>query len=325
VARRQWHHLYPYRRVDEVPIGHVTNGIHLPTWTARHARPFLAKHLGDDWMRRRGDPDVWNRIDEIPDEDLWAYRSSLREALVRYTERHILHQTMPQRSALDSGRLTIGFARRFATYKRAPLLFHDLDRAVSLFRDADRPIQVLYAGKAHPADSEGERFIHRIFELTQDPRFDGRLVFLENYNMEVGRMLVSGCDVWLNNPRRPYEASGTSGQKVAIHGGLNLSILDGWWAEGYAGNNGWAIGHDSGHDYKDPAVQDPEDAGFLYDTIANEIAPLFYERDDRGLPTGWIARMRNAMKGLSYRFSAHRMITDYAQTIYAVPEEKSVA
>jgi alpha-glucan phosphorylase-like protein len=325
VARRQWHHLYPYRRVDEVPIGHVTNGVHLPTWTARRARPFLAEHLGDDWMQRRGDPEVWNRIDEIPDEELWAYRSGLREALIRYTERHILHQTMPQRSALDPNRLTIGFARRFATYKRALLLFHDLDRAVALFRDTDRPIQVLYAGKAHPADSEGERFIHRIFGLTQDPRFDGRLVFLENYNMEVGRKLVSGCDVWLNNPRRPYEASGTSGQKVAIHGGLNLSILDGWWPEGYSGNNGWTIGKDSGHDYKDPAVQDPEDAGFLYDTIANEVAPLFYERDERGLPTGWIARMRNAMKGLSYRFSAHRMITDYAETIYAVPEEKSVA
>lgn len=325
VARRQWHHLYPYRRVDEVPIGYVTNGIHLPTWTARHARPFLEEHLGDDWMDRRDDPAIWNRIDDIPDEELWAYRGSLRAALVRFTEHHVRYQTLPQHPVLDPDCLTIGFARRFATYKRAPLLFHDLDRAISLFRDEDRPIQVLYAGKAHPADKDGQRFIHRIFELTQDPRFDGRLVFLENYNMEVGRMLVSGCDVWLNNPRRPYEASGTSGQKVAIHGGLNLSILDGWWPEGYAGDNGWTIGQDAGHDYKDPAVQDPEDAGFLYDTIMSEVVPAFYDLDERGLPVGWIARMRAAMKGLSYRFSAHRMVTDYSNTIYTPPEDRSVA
>ena len=317
VARRQWHHLYANRPVEEVPISHVTNGIHLPTWTAPHARPFLSRHLGDDWIEGRDRPETWEQLAGVPDAELWEYRSALRKALIDFTSHHIQYQTMPQSANLDPDVLTIGFARRFATYKRAPLLFSDLDRAARLFNDPDRPIQVIYAGKAHPADREGQRFIHQIFELTQDPRFNGRLVFLENYNMEVGRMLVSGSDVWLNNPRRPYEASGTSGQKVAVHGGLNLSILDGWWPEGYDGTNGWAIGQDASHVYKDPAVQDPEDASFLYQTLESSVVPEFYDRSQNGLPKAWIARMRSAMAGLSYPFSAHRMIEDYIERIYA--------
>ncbi|MBO6574239.1 MAG: alpha-glucan family phosphorylase [Rhodothermales bacterium] len=316
VARRQWHHLYADRAVENVPIGHVTNGIHLPTWTSPKARGFLADKLGEDWMDNREESAVWDRLSGASDRELWAYRSGLRTALIDYVKHHIRYQTMPQTANLDPDVLTIGFARRFATYKRAPLLFSDLDRAAALFNDPKRPIQVIYAGKAHPADKEGQRFIHQIFELTQDPRFNGRLVFLENYNMEVGRMLVSGSDVWLNNPRRPYEASGTSGQKVAIHGGLNLSILDGWWPEGYDGTNGWAIGSDAGHEYKDPAVQDPEDANFLYQTLAESVVPEFYDRKS-GVPEAWVARMRSAMSKLSYEFSAHRMICDYIDTIYA--------
>ncbi|MFT4603444.1 MAG: starch phosphorylase [Rhodothermales bacterium] len=320
VARRQWHHLYGSHPVDQVPIGHVTNGVHLPTWTAPHARDFLSSALGSGWMDRREQPAVWDQLDNVSDADLWAYRRALRKALIGFVNNHIRYQTMPQQANLDPDVLTIGFARRFATYKRAPLLFRDLDRAADLFNNRDRPIQVIYAGKAHPADKEGQRFIHQIFELSQDPRFNGRLVFLENYNMEVGRMLVSGSDIWLNNPRRPYEASGTSGQKVAIHGGLNLSILDGWWPEGYDGTNGWSIGEDASHVYKDPAVQDPEDAEFLYQTLGGSVVPTFYETTD-GIPKAWVARMRSAMKGLSYQFSAHRMIEDYIRTIYREPVE----
>lgn len=319
VSRRQWHHLFPHRNVEEVPIGHVTNGVHLPTWAAPHARAFLREHLGADWVGKRSEGRVWDRIDAIPDRALWEYRSRLRAALVEYVVEHVRYQTLPQSPRLDPDALTIGFARRFATYKRAPLLFHDLQRTIDLFRQPGRPVQIVYAGKAHPADVEGQKFIHTIFEMTRDPRFEGRLVFLENYNMEVGRMLVSGCDVWLNTPRRPYEASGTSGQKVAIHAGLNLSILDGWWPEGFDGTNGWAIGHEASHEYKDPAVQDPEDAAFLYRTLRDEVIPAFYDRDDRGIPTAWVARMRSAMKGLSYRFSAYRMIVDYIETVYAPP------
>ncbi len=316
VARRQWHHLYADRPVSEVPIDHVTNGVHLPTWTAPAARPFLRRHLGDDWLDRRDEADVWRRIQDISDEDLWAYRSMLRRVLLAFVETHLRTHGLPQTTALDPDTLTIGFARRFATYKRAPLFFHDVERALAFFADPDRPIQMIYAGKAHPADEGGKRFIQEIFEMTNHPALRGRLIFLEDYNMAVGRMLTSGCDVWLNNPRRPYEASGTSGQKVAIHGGLNLSILDGWWPEGYDGQNGWAIGNDASHHYKDPKIQDPEDAQFLYDTLADEVLPAFYTRDERGLPTEWLARMRRAMTKLPYAFSAHRMVSDYISRIY---------
>ena len=319
VSRRQWHHLFPQYRVDDVPISHVTNGVHLPTWAAPHARAFLREHLGADWIGRRSEGKIWDRLDTVPDEALWAYRSQLRKALIDFVSEHVRYQTLPQSPRLDPNSLTIGFARRFATYKRAPLLFQELQRTIDLFRQPGRPVQIVYAGKAHPADLEGQKFIHYIYEMTRDPRFEGRLVFLENYNMEVGRMLVSGCDVWLNTPRRPYEASGTSGQKVAIHGGLNLSILDGWWPEGFDGTNGWSIGNDASHEYKDPAVQDPEDAAFLYGALSRQVIPLFYERDERGIPVQWVAMMRSAMKTLSYRFSAYRMIVDYIETVYRTP------
>ncbi|QXD16448.1 alpha-glucan family phosphorylase [Rhodocaloribacter litoris] len=324
VARRQWHALYPDRPVDEVPISHVTNGVHLPTWTAPHARPFLRIHLGDDWLERRDDPAVWKKIQDIPDEALWAYRRMLRERLIHYIQERIRYQTLPQTAVLDPDVLTIGFARRFATYKRATLFFLDRERALDFFRNTDRPIQMIYAGKAHPDDEGGKALIREIYEMTKHPEVRGKLVFVEGYDMAVGRMLTSGCDVWLNNPRRPYEASGTSGQKVAVHGGLNLSILDGWWPEGYDGTNGWAIGREASHLYKDPQVQDPEDAHFLYQTLEQEVLPAFYERDERGLPPAWIARMRRAMERLPYAFSAHRMVIDYVEQIYRTPATQDV-
>ncbi|NNF03161.1 MAG: alpha-glucan family phosphorylase, partial [Rhodothermales bacterium] len=318
VARRQWAHMFPEREVDDVPIRHVTNGIHVPTWAAAEARPFLNEHFGA-WETGRDRQETWNRVDDVSDEALWAYRRRLRERLIEFVEDAVSRQTLPQTVDLDPDALTIGFARRFATYKRAPLIFSDPERAARIFSSTDRPVQLIYAGKAHPADELGKEFIRKIVEFSRRPDFRGRVIFLEDYSIEIGRKLVSGCDVWLNNPRRPHEASGTSGQKVAVHGGLNLSIPDGWWPEGYDGTNGWSIGKDSSHVYKDPAVQDPEDALLLYDLLEKDVIPAFYDRNDAGLPEGWIERMRRAMKTLVYPFSAHRMVLDYASEIYAAP------
>ncbi len=324
VARRQWHHMYPERPVEEVPIGSVTNGIHLPTWAVRYAQRFLTERFGD-WTRRRLDPGFWERVREISDADLWAYRCRLRADLVDYVAERAPRQSLPLPHALDPNALTIGFARRFATYKRAPLLFFDYERAAQLFANTERPVQMIYAGKAHPADEGGKRFIQQIYEFSRHDAFRGKLLILENYNMEVGRMLVSGTDIWLNNPRRPMEASGTSGQKVAIHGGLNVSILDGWWPEGYNGHNGWTIGFDASADYKDPYEQDMEDANFLYDVLENQVAPAFYDRNEQNLPLTWIAYMRSAMETLTFQFSAARMVGDYIEQIYAAPISSSVA
>jgi alpha-glucan phosphorylase-like protein len=294
--------------------------VHLPTWTSPRARPFLDKHVAQ-W---KDDPDAWNRVDDIPAAELWAYRRLLRGALVDYVTQKVRSQTLPQNPQLDPDLLTIGFARRFATYKRAPLFFYEIERAIQFFASSDRPLQMIYAGKAHPADVQGKEFIQHIFELTQLPALSGRLVFLENYDMEIGRMLVSGADIWLNNPRRPYEASGTSGQKVAVHGGLNLSILDGWWPEGYDGTNGWSIGTDSSATYMDPEEQDRQDSTFIYEALADSILPAFYDRNEDGIPDAWVARMRSAMKKLTYQFSARRMVRDYAANYYSTPANAPV-
>ena len=319
VARQQWGDLYPDRETEEVPIGHITNGVHLPTWTAGPARDFLDTHLDGDF-RERHQPEIWQSLADASDEALWTYRSSLRKRLIDFIEAHVQGQSLPMQPDLDPDALTIGFARRFATYKRAPLIFTDLERARDLFTDEERPLQLIYAGKAHPADEAGKRFIQRIYDISQQEGFKGKVIFLENYNMEIGRMLVSGCDVWLNNPRRPLEASGTSGQKVAAHGGLNLSVLDGWWPEGYNGDNGWAIGPEpTGKlvtDRPDQDERDREDALSLYTQLEDEVIPTFYDRDENGLPTAWIDMMREAMTGLPAPFSAKRMVLDYVQTMY---------
>lgn len=316
VARQQWHSLYPDRPVERVPIDHITNGVHVATWATPTARAFLNEQLGD-WRRNAADKDFWRQVDDIPAEVLWAYRCELRRQLVQFVNEYIPRQTLPMRAELDPDALTIGFARRFATYKRAPLLFSNLHRVAQLFGAPDRPVQIIYAGKAHPADEGGKRFIQRIVDAARHPMLSGRVVFLENYDMEIGRRLISGCDVWLNNPRRPMEASGTSGQKIAVHGGLNLSILDGWWPEGYNGRNGWSIGTE----FQDPEVdqdeQDARDAESLYATLEHGVIPAFYERDDRGLPFLWIRRMRNAIRELAPQFSATRMVTEYVERMYA--------
>jgi starch phosphorylase/maltose phosphorylase len=320
VARQQWQNMYPDLDLDEVPIGHITNGVHLPTWTSGPTRDFLAEHATGDWLIKRHTPAFWEQMADVSDADLWAYRSALRHRLVDFIETHVKTQSMVMHPDLDPEALTIGFARRFATYKRAPLIFSDLERARALFSDPDRPVQLVYAGKAHPEDEEGKRFIQRIYTISQQEGFAGKVVFLENYDMEIGRMLVSGTDVWLNNPRRPLEASGTSGQKTAAHGGLNLSVLDGWWPEGYTGTNGWAIGPEPSGDYgtEDPHVQDKEDALSLYTQLEESVIPTFYDRGDDGLPHAWIARMREAMTGIPAAFSAKRMVIDYVEKMYRV-------
>lgn len=315
LSRRMFKDMWQVEDAAKVPITHITNGIHLGTWAARPAQEFLSKHLGD-WQNRAADPGLWAAIDQIPDELLWKYRSSLRKRLVEFIQQRAPQQTIPMEPNFDPDVLTIGFSRRFATYKRATLLFMNEERLLEIFRKTDRPIQVVYAGKAHPQDEGGKQLIQRVFWYTQHTELRGKVVLMENYNMEIGRYLVSGADIWLNNPRRPMEASGTSGQKVAIHGGLNLSILDGWWPEGYKGNNGWAIGTDASADIKDPKIQDPEDANFLYDTLENEVIPAFYNRDESGIPIEWVARMREAMKTLVYQFSAERQVRDYIEQIY---------
>jgi len=309
VARRQWMENYPNVAAEDVPIGHVTNGIHLPTWSAPQAQEFVASRI-KNWKVKRADSSKWNVLAEASDEDLWNLRTTLRRRLVDYISKKVVS------SQLDYDALTIGFARRFATYKRATLLFSDLDRAKKIFDNSDRPVQIIFAGKAHPRDEGGKALIKRIYEVAENAPFKGKVVFLENYNMEIGRLLVSGTDVWLNNPRRPMEASGTSGQKVAIHGGLNLSVLDGWWAEGYDGSHGWAIGDDASADIKDAAIQDPEDAGFLYDLLEKEVIPMFFDREGNGIPEKWVGRMRNAMTKLPSEYSAERMVRDYVSKYY---------
>ncbi len=317
VARQQWQDLYPDRPLDEVPIDAITNGVHLPTWTAGPARDFLSDHIGAD-LTQTQDPDDWNDLAALGDKTLWEHRCTHRERLLNYVEEKVQEQSLPMHPDLDPDALTIGFARRFATYKRAPLIFRDRERARALFTNPDRPVQLLYAGKAHPADDAGKRFIQRIYDISQAEGFEGKVIFLEGYDMEMGRMLVSGCDIWLNNPRRPLEASGTSGQKIAAHGGLNLSVLDGWWPEGYNGQNGWAIGPEPTGDYgtADPEVQDEQDAASLYRQLEESVIPTFYDRDDDGLPTDWIDMMRDAMTGLPAPFSAKRMVLDYMEEMY---------
>ncbi len=320
VAQRQWHPMFPDRRVQDVPIGAITNGIHVATWAAPIARAFLNEKLGD-WKKHADDLHFWRGIDDIPDEVFWEYRNELRRQLIRFAAEHTEKQSLSISCELDPDALTLGFARRFATYKRAPLLFTDIERTIALFTNPDRPIQIVYAGKSHPEDEEGKQFIRQILEAAQRPGLQGRIVFLENYNMRIGRMLTSGCDVWLNNPRSPMEASGTSGQKVAVHGGLNLSVLDGWWPEGYNGENGWAIGHGYADGSFDKAELDRRDAESLYRQLEQGVVPAFYERDERGIPTQWIGRMRAAMKELTPRFSATRMVKEYAERMYRVTDK----
>lgn len=316
LSRQMWKDLWGYENEDDVPITHITNGVHLGTWAAPLAQTFLADKVGN-WQDDASHDGFWDKISKIQGKTLWKYRNDLKQKLIDYVNAKVPSQSIHQEVALKADVLTVGFARRFATYKRATLLFSDLDRLIRIVNHPERPVQFVFAGKAHPADEPGKALIKRIYELTQHPQLKGKVVFLENYNMEVGRALISGVDVWLNNPRRPMEASGTSGQKVALHGGLNLSILDGWWPEGYNGANGWAIGADDSAEVRtDIEAQDAEDAQYLYDLLEGEVTQAYYTRDKNGVPTQWVEKMKNAMQSLIYSFSAERMVRDYVERIY---------
>ncbi len=323
VSRRMWQPLFPTKTEEEVPIGHITNGVHVPSWIAPQMRELYDRHLGADWPSRQRHSETWKQIETIPDGELWETRQVLKARMIDFVRRRLLREIKRRDEGeaaaatasrvLDLNVLTIGFARRFATYKRANLILRDPERLAELL-STGHPVQFIFAGKAHPEDRYGKELIHNIAQMSRDPRFAGRLVFVEDYDMNVARHMVQGVDVWLNNPRRPQEASGTSGQKVLLNGGLNLSVLDGWWAEAYDGANGFAIGHGSAH--ASTAIQDERDHRDLVDVLFNEVIPLYYDRGDNGVPHAWIARQKAAMRSLGWRFNADRMVVDYVERSY---------
>jgi starch phosphorylase len=324
VSRAMWVGLWPGRPQEEVPIGHITNGVHAPSWLAPAMHDLYDRHLSPGWERRSGEPEVWAGIAGVDDAELWETHQVLKGRLLDFVRRRAARQCQrrgesPQavelaHQALSPEKLTIGFARRFATYKRATLLLRDVDRLARLLNDPLQPVQLVFAGKAHPRDEPGKQLLQRIARLSAELRFAGRVVFIEDYDIDVGRHLVQGVDVWLNTPRRPLEASGTSGQKVVLNGGLNLSVLDGWWAEAYDGSNGFAVGRGEAHVKEE--VQDARDAEALFRTLEEEVIPLYYERDFDGLPRAWIARMKRAIRTLGWRFNSDRMVADYVRRCY---------
>jgi starch phosphorylase len=324
ISRRMWQSLWPDRDVEEVPIDYVTNGIHVPAWIGGAMHRLYRKHLGPHWIESHDVPALWERIPDVPDQELWDAHVHLKTKLTSFmrerSRRRRMEGAMTPEQVLCSGTfldpdaLTIGFARRFATYKRATLLFHDLERLERLLHDRYRPVQFIFSGKAHPADESGKQLLQDIYYKAKDPSTGGRIAFIEDYDMQVARYLVQGVDVWLNTPRRPYEASGTSGQKAALNGIPNLSVLDGWWAEGYNGANGWAI--DSGEPREDPAGQDAADAEALYDLLEGEVAPLFYKRDADDVPRAWVQVMKEAIRTAVPVFCTRRMAKEYTEKFY---------
>lgn len=324
VTRRMWAHLWPWRVEEEIPIGHITNGVHIWTWLAYQMMQLYDRAFPAGWYDRVGEPAVWQYIHNVDPGELWETHHALKNLLVAFVRRRVSRQCRRRgesdevveaaRNILDPNVLTIGFARRFATYKRADLILTDLDRLANMVHDRHRPIQIIFAGKAHPADNPGKELIRKIANLRRDPRFTGRVVFVEDYDINVCRHLVQGVDVWLNNPRRPLEASGTSGQKAVLNGALNLSILDGWWAEAYDGTNGFAIGKGTSH--VNERVTDARDGLSLYQVLEEQVIPLYYDRDIDGLPRQWIKRMMNSISSLAWRFSADRMVADYVSHAY---------
>ena len=325
VSREMWRILFPAaKNNDAVPIGFVTNGIHMESWACEKTTEFWQSTLGADWNQHFLEPKYWKKAVDpktVSDEELWALRYTLRRQLIEFARLRLHEQharygngTAAYDTILNPDALTICFARRFATYKRAPLIFTHFEKILNVFNDLGKPVQVIFAGKAHPRDDEGKKFIQRIIEITKHPNLFGKVIFLENYDMNLARYLVSGADVWLNNPRRPLEASGTSGQKVSINGGMNLSIMDGWWREGYNGHNGWSIGGDE--QPADAHVQDTQDSQFLYDVLSQQVIPEFYDRNANGIPTQWVKRMRNAIATLVPQYNTHRMVAEYVEKYY---------
>ncbi|MBM4078009.1 MAG: alpha-glucan family phosphorylase, partial [Planctomycetes bacterium] len=322
VSRRMWTSLWPWRSEEEIPIGHITNGVHVSSWLAHQMKSLYDRVLPLDWYMKSGEPSVWAGFENVTPGELWETHQTLKNRMIIFARNRMLRRAtrlgLPQseidsiHTCLDPEALTIGFARRFAPYKRADLVLRDIEFLSQIVADSNKPVQFIFSGKAHPADEKGKTILQQIYKLTQQPGFKGKIVFLEDYDINVARHLVQGVDVWLNNPRRPLEASGTSGQKVVLNGGLNCSILDGWWAEAFDGKNGFAIGNGRSHVNQD--IQDDRDAKFLMNVLQEQVIPLFFDRDeDDGLPQEWIARMKRSVRTLGWRFNADRMVMDYVE------------
>ncbi len=333
VARKMWHFLWKDKNENEVPITHITNGVHVSNWLARRLMNLFCDYLGEDWYDHLDEHDFWSDIDGIPDANLWAVRVHLKRKLAFYLRERVrdrwraggFHPVQVVSSGLliNPYALTIGFARRFATYKRASLVLTDVERLLHIINRPNMPVQIIFAGKAHPADEPGKQLIQKVYRDVKRAETGGRLVFVEDYDMNLARYLVQGVDVWMNTPRRPYEASGTSGMKAALNGALNFSVLDGWWREAYNGYNGWSIGED--RELESQSVQDAQDAESLYKTLENEIVPLYYDRDPSEVPHEWIAHMKNSMKTNIPQFSTRRMLKEYVKRLYikALPSTTS--
>lgn len=331
VSRRMWQKVFPGIPTEEVPIGHVTNGIHTESWLHREMIKLFDTYLDADWRTHIHEADYWDKILEIPDDVYWQAMVDMKKTMTRRLKRHYAHQLEryqgdhgfpPVEEVFDDSMLTIGFARRFAPYKRATLLFRDRERIRKILNDSDRPVQILFSGKAHPQNDAGKELIRAVNEIARDDGFRGKVTFVENYGINISRAMVAGVDVWLNNPRRPLEASGTSGQKVPINGGINFSVLDGWWPEGYNGKNGWTIGREV--EYSDHHKQDHDDSMHMYKTLENEIVPLFYKRNAKGIPTGWVRKSKESLRSNFTKFSTHTMVWNYIQKYYVPGMRRSI-
>jgi starch phosphorylase len=322
-----WRCLWPENQEEDVPILAITNGIHIPTWVALEIRQLYEKYLSSDWVNRHDDPVIWKKVFDIPDSLFWKKHLFLKRKLFRFmqerartllTERGAeASQMLASGVLLDVDTLTIGFARRFTAYKRPVLLFHDLPRLKRILTNKLRPLQIVFSGKAHPLDETGKRYIQQVYNLAFDPELAGRIAFVENYDMRLAHDLVQGVDLWLNTPRPPFEACGTSGMKAAVNGVPNLSVLDGWWIEGYNGKNGWAFGNTTmAADALSPEQQDEEDSNRLYELLEREIVPLYYEKDREGIPRQWIQIAKAAIQSAGSAFSARRMVKEYTEKLY---------
>ncbi len=324
VSRRMWHSLWPKLSEDEVPITHITNGVHAPTWVAPDMASLFAEYLGADWWTRQDGFEMWDAVQHIPDNELWQARQLMKRKLLSIIHDQVqkgwetgalaAEQVPAMGSLLNQGVLTIGFVRRFASYKRPALIFHDIDRLKKIVNDPWRPVQIVFAGKSHPADLPGKELLHHVYSLAADREFGGRIAFVEDFNMFTARYLVHGIDVWLNVPRRLQEASGTSGMKASFNGVPHLSILDGWWREAYNGSNGWAIGREE--PFEDPYDEDCCDAESLYRLLEEEIIPLYYNRTRDGVPHGWIHVVKEAIRTVGPQFCAKRMMREYVERMY---------
>lgn len=324
VTRQMWTPIWPDVKPGEEPVRDITNGVHVPTWVASELSKLFEAHIAPDWRQRHDDEQMWDAMEAIPDEELWAVRQALRNYLFAFIRERARNRWIEERvgpgqivtagTLLNPDALTIGFARRFAAYKRPELLFHDPDRLARILSAARQPVQIVYAGKSHPADDSGKHHLQRIYKRAMDQGFGGRIAFIDDYDLHVAHFMVQGCDVWLNTPRKPLEASGTSGMKAAVNGVPHLSIGDGWWAEGYNGANGWLI--DGKCESLDPAEVDAADADALYRLLETEVVPTFYDRDVHGLPRAWLRLVRESIRTVIPRFSARRMVKQYVESMY---------